>query len=227
MEVLRVYYWLIILNATFFALNVYLFIYLLREFSKLIKKLRDIELGPERSLNHIQKEAEDTIQKIKSSTQNILGSVELYKGDAEELFAAKYAEGMQTMTNKAVHAIDTSIKEVIATFDRNNTNITDHVKNEYDLILNKLTSEILVTQKIFTEEFVKRKQKVESEIEKYEKLRKEEVESSIVELVYQVAHKTIADLIPQKQHEEIIMKALASALEEGTFSLSNFKNKNG
>ncbi len=226
MEVLRVYYWLIILNATFFALNVYLFIFLLREFSKLIKKLRDIELGPEESLNHIQKEAEDTIEKIKKSTQNIIDSIELYKGDAEQVFKDKYSENMRTMTEKVAHTIDSSTQEVITTFNKNNETLTSHLRNEYDLILNKLTSEILVTEKVFAEDFVKRKQKIELEIEKYEKLRKQEIEASIVELVYQVAHKTIPDLVPQKQHEAIIMKELADALEAGRFSLSSFNRKN-
>ncbi len=225
MEVLRIYYWLIILNATFFALNVYLFIFLLREFSKLIKKLHDIELGPEKSLHHIQKEAEDTIESIKSSTQKVIGSMELYKGDAETVFKGKYEESMQTMTEKVARAVDASAQEVIATFENNDKVFIANLKNEYSLILNKLTSEILVTQKAFTEDFVKRKQKVELELEKYEGSRKKEVEASIVELVYEVAHKTIPDLIPQKQHEEIIMKALTNALEAGRFPPNSSNRK--
>ncbi len=217
MDVTRIYYWLILLNAVFFTLTVCLFIFLLREFGNLLKKLQDLELGPEKSLADIHAQASKTIDAVHTSADAIIHSAQLYKGDVEELFQEEYKSSLEAMKKKVEQEITRFAEDAIALFGKQDEALHAHLTGEYTQILKKLTTEILITQKTFTEDFVKRKQLVEHELQQYELSRIREIEQSIVSLVYEIAQKTIPDLIPQKQHEKIILDELKNALEEGKF----------
>ena len=215
MDILRLYYVLIILNATFFGLNVYLFIILLREFSKLLKKLHDLELGPEKSLEKIHIQAHNAIEMIHSSAKKIIHSTEVYKGDVEEVFKKEYKSGLENMMIKVENNLHSFAGNIIKSSQKEETVLTEHIKNQYSMLLERLTGEVLVTQKSITEDLTKKKQQIDRELVQYEASKKQEIEKSMVDLVYEVAHKVIPDLIPQKQHEEIILTALASAQKAG------------
>lgn len=217
MDLLSPSNWQLVLNFAFFVLNVLIFITLIRELIRLSKKFRDIEMGPMLSLEHVHRETIETIQTLKDSAAQIINSVSSSRDEIRNLVEEKVND---TLT--------TSVEQITTTLTETSRKTQDHVhaqynklekqmEAEYTKILDRMTSEVLVLQKVFAEEFVRRKAEVETSLKTYEDNRKKETEQSIDELVYQVVHRCLPDLIPMEMHKKIIMDALDQALENGKF----------
>ncbi len=218
--------WFFVASCTLLGFDVGIFILLIREYSTLVRKVHDLELGPEKSLRHVHGEALETIQSLKSSATAVISQIELHKLDFEKEIGSELTRELGQSVRTVTESIRQSALTLQSTVAEQNSEILAHMRNEYTNALNKLTSEVLILERVLTEDFVKRKTQIESELGTYEQARRKEIEDSIDTLVFETMRKCVPDIIPVDMHKKIILRALEEALNEGKFKFDENHENN-
>lgn len=206
-----------IVNGVLLVLNVTALLVLIKEYSGFIRRINDIESGPAKSIMHVHREVIETIQTIKRSASDILGSVEYEKSEIEALLKEVAETKISEVSRSLSAELNNTTLQTQGKIQEQGAKFAEDIRLRYEKMLDRLTSEILISQRAFMEQFTKRKEVIESGLTQYESTRKREIEESIQELVYQVARQCIPDLIPMDTHKKIILDSLQRALDEGKF----------
>ena len=194
---------------------------IVRRYSQLKEEKSKLEaeakLKAEKKLEEASKVSEQIIQEARIKASEIIKKTETFSRETKDAMIAELGKVSTEYIGSYKQALNEAKTETVSVLAGVSKDLKSKALSEVETFKGSLQAEIKSSQEALRQAVNAGYQKIEGEIDKYRKVRLQQVDVAIFEILREVSQRVIGKALTLEEHEELVIKSLEEAKKENVF----------